>query len=103
TAGSLLLEAAAALQDFDLVAVGILDEEELPERLAFVRHLLEVLRRQAGGQHARMLARKIFDDEGHVPVAVTKRIRLGATLVDGKFDLEWRILATHVDQREVGK
>src|SRR6202521_4203544 len=41
-----LLEAAALLQHLDLVAVGVLDEEELPERLAVVRHLLDVLRRQ---------------------------------------------------------
>ena len=67
-------------------------KKNLPERLALVRHLLDVLRRQPGRQDARVLGVKIIDDESEMAVAVAQVVRLGAALVDGELHLERRSL-----------
>ncbi len=81
-------EPAGALQDLDLVAVGVLDEEEPAEGLAVVGHLLDVLGREALAQDARPLGVEIVDDESEMPVARPGLVGLGAALVDGELELE---------------
>ncbi len=97
----LLLEPTAALQDFDLVAVRVLDEEECAERLAVVRHRLDVFRLIAGRDDAGPLGFEIVDDEGDMTVAVAKLVWLGAILVDRQLDLEVVLGVLEIDQREI--
>jgi hypothetical protein len=85
---NLLFEPATPLQDLDLVAVGILDEEEPGDANAIAVELDDLLRVEAERADAVMLAVEIGDRDGDVAVAVAKDVGLLPPLVDGQLDLE---------------
>src|SRR3954467_781185 len=80
--------AAVPLQDLDLVAVRILNEEEPRHQPAVAVKLLDRLRGDAGLGQAPVVAIEVVHAEGDVPVAVAVRVGLGAALVQGQLDLE---------------
>src|SRR4051794_23722584 len=92
--------AAVPLQDLDLVAVRVLDEEEPRHQPAVAVELLDRLRGDAGLGQAPVLAVEVVHAEGDVAVAVAVRVGLGAALVQRQLDLEVRLGVAQVDQRE---
>src|SRR3954453_12808943 len=92
--------AAVPLQDLDLVAVRILNEEEPRHQPAVAVELLDRLRGDAGLGQAPVLAVEVVHAEGDMPVAVAMRVGLDAALVQGQLDLEVRLGVAQVDQRE---
>src|SRR4051812_12045688 len=93
--------AAVPLQDFDLVAVRILNEEEPCHQPAVAVKLLDRLRGDAGLGQAPVVAVEVVHAEGDVAVAVAVRVGLGAALVQGQLDLEVGLGVAQVDQREI--
>ena len=88
TGSPALAVSAVALEHLDLVAVGILDEEEARQRAAVVAELADRVGGEAGGGEAGVLGVEVADGEGEVAVAVAEGIGRGAALVDGELDLE---------------
>jgi hypothetical protein len=80
--------AACPLQDLDLIAVGVCDEEKAGDDAARWGEVHEL----AGGKPCRrqpgMFGIDIVDADGKVPVAIAQIIGLGPALVDRQFDLE---------------
>src|SRR5262245_41007057 len=97
------LEAAAPLQNLDLVAVRILDEEKSGEQAAVPVEFDDLARLEPRGLKARVLAVEIIDADGHMAVAVPQLVGGGAALVDRQLDLEGGLLVREVDEREVRK
>src|SRR5579871_3231261 len=98
-----LVEAAEFLQHFDLVAVGILDEEEAGDLSPLVVELDDLARLQAFGLETPMFRIEIVDDESDMAVAVAERVRLGPPLVDRQFDLIGNLGIRQIDEGEVGE
>src|ERR1700735_1433080 len=98
-----LPEAAALLQDFDLVAIRIFDEEKARDLLSVLIELDNLARLEALGLETTVLRVEILDDEGDVAVAVAKIVRLGAILVDRELDLVRTLGIREIDEGEVGK
>ncbi len=84
----LLGEAPSLLDDFDLVAIGVLNEEEAGERLSFVLEIDKLSRAPALGLEAFVLGIHIIDDKSPMPEAVAGFIGAIAILVDRQFELE---------------
>src|SRR3954464_9796799 len=92
--------AAVPLQDFNLVAVRILNEEEPRHQPAVAVKLLDRLRGDAGLGQAPVVAVEVVHAEGDVAVAVTVRVGLGAALVHGQLDPDIVPAIAQVDQRK---
>src|SRR3954453_14233062 len=73
--------AAVPLQNLDLVAVRVLDEEEPRHQATVAVKLLDRLRGDSGLGQAPVLAVDIVHAEGHVPVSVAVGVGLGAAVV----------------------
>src|SRR5262245_50048187 len=80
--------AALTLQDFDLVAVGILHEEEPRHKRSIAMELLDGSGIQSRLAQALMLTVEIVGRDGEVAVAAAVRVRLRASMIDGQLDLE---------------
>src|SRR5262249_3192189 len=78
-----LLVSSVPLQDLDLVAVGILQEEKPGHQPAVAVEFLDRIGRQAELRQPRMLAVEIVDREGHVAIAAAVGIGLALSLVPG--------------------
>src|SRR5215470_18716042 len=76
-----LLVSSVPLQHLDLVAVGILQEEEPRHQSAVAVEFLDRVRGQPRRHQARMLAVEIVDREGDVAVAAAVTVGLGLPLV----------------------
>src|SRR6185312_16496210 len=70
-----LLVSSVPLQHLDLVAVGVLQEEEAGHQPTVAVELLDRIRRQPRPDQPRMLAVEVVDREGHM--AVTAAVRVG--------------------------
>jgi hypothetical protein len=95
-----LFEPSGPLQDLDLVAVRILDEEKPRDQRPVALELDNVARRKPERADAVMLGVEIGDRDREMAVAVAELIGLLAPLVDGQFKLERAVVIGHVDQRE---
>src|SRR5215510_6407568 len=95
-----LLVSSVPLQHLDLVAVGVLQEEEARHQAAVSVELLDRIRCQPCPDQPRMLAVEIVDREGHMAVAATVAVGLGLSLVPGQLDLEIVLGIAQIDQRE---
>src|SRR3954468_13269930 len=100
TGGSALAEAALPLQNLDLIAVRIGNEEKAGEPAPIMVEIDEPARRPAGRLEAAVLAFEICDHHRQIAVAVARRIGFGASLVDRQFDLEIGLGIAQIDQRE---
>ena len=89
-----------SLQHLDLVAVGVLDEEEPRHQPAVAVELLDVRRVQPLLLEPSVLGVQVIHREGDVAVAVAMLIGLVAPLVDRELDLEVVVRVAQVDQRE---
>ena len=72
------MKATVSLQHFDLVAVGILDEEEAGDQRFALLELDDFARLQIFGLEAPVLGIEIVDDKGDMAVAGSEIVRLGA-------------------------
>jgi hypothetical protein len=86
------------LQDLDLVAVRILDEEEPGHQGAVAEELLDVERLQTLVLEAGMLGIEIVDREGDMAVAGAMLLRLSLALVPGQLDLEVILGIAQIDE-----
>ena len=93
---------AMALQDLDLVAVGILHEEEASDQAVAFLEFLDIVGGNAERLDACVLGVEIVDAHADVTVAGAVRVRLGSALVERQLDLEIVLLIAEIDQREVG-
>jgi hypothetical protein len=98
-----LTEATAPLDYFDLVTVGVGDEEKARQRPAVMLEVAQWPRRQFFSLEPDMFGIDVVDDHSEMAVSVTERIGLFAVEIDGQFDLERRRWMTQVDQREIRK
>ena len=80
--------AAVVLQDLDLVAVGILDEEEPGHQRAVAVEFLDRLAVDPGSLRSALLGLEIVDHDREMAVAVTERVGRRAAVIDGQLDLE---------------
>jgi hypothetical protein len=90
-----------ALQHLDLVAVGVLDEEEPRHQPAVAVELLDLGGLQPELLEPPVLGVEVVDRERDVAVGVTVLVGLAAPLVDRELDLEVVLGVAQVDQREV--
>src|SRR5215210_516827 len=93
--------AAGALEDFDLVPVRVLDEEELAQDFPVLLQLHEPPRLEASLLEALALGLHVLDGEGDVPVAVAEVVGFGLALVQRELQLEFALGVAEVDQGEV--
>src|SRR5689334_24232193 len=98
-----LAETSAALNDLDLVAVRVGDEEEARDRLAILPEVQQRTGRQFLALETIMLGVDVVDDDGKVAKSVAERIGLRAREIDREPDLECRPWIAQVDQRETRK
>src|SRR5690606_21396877 len=98
-----LLEAAALLDHFDLVAIRVRGKEEFCHRHIAIFEVDQLAHGQAFGRKSGMLSLDIIHHHRQMAIAIAKRIRLGAALVDRQFQLETNLVAGHVDQRKIRK
>jgi hypothetical protein len=98
-----LAEAAAPLDHFDFVTVGVGDEEETRQRFAVMLEVAQRPGREAFALKSCVLDSDIIDDDGEMAVPIAKRIGLLTIEIDGQFDLEGRGGMTQIDQREILK
>src|ERR1700741_454448 len=98
-----LAETSAPLDHLDLVTVGVRDEEEARQRLAFVFEVAQWSGREALALEADMFGIDVVDDDSEMPVAVTERIGVLAVEIDRQLDLEGRGGVAQINQREIGE
>ena len=75
--------------DFDLVAVGVLDEEEARHQRALAVEFLDRVD-PVPRRHPRMFGVEIVDGESDMAIAGAELVGLGAAVIDGQLDLERR-------------
>jgi hypothetical protein len=92
--------AAVPLQDLNLVAVRVLDEEEPRHQAAVAVKFLNRLRADPGLAEPRVQAVEVVDAERDVAVALAVGVGLGPPLVQGQLDLEVGLRVAQVDQGE---
>src|SRR5215813_1059812 len=95
-----LLVSSVPLQHLDLVAVGVLQEEEAGHQSAIAFEFLDRVGCEAELGQPRMLAVEIVDREGDIAVAAAMAVGLGLALVPGQLDLEILLGVAQIDQRE---
>jgi hypothetical protein len=88
------------LQNLDLVAVRVLNEEEPRHQHAIAVELDDIAGLQPGGFEPRMFGVQIIHREGDMAIAVAEVIGLGSALVDGQLELEIRFSVAQINQRE---
>ena len=93
--------AAVALKNLDLVAVRILDEEELGEQAAIPMKFLHRRRLETELLEATLLRLDIIDREGDVAIPVAEIIGLRAAVIDGELELEIRLVVAQIEECEV--
>ncbi len=76
------------LNDLDLIAVRILDEEKTRKPGSIVLEIHELARGETGLLKPGMFGIDIVHDEGGMAVAVAKLVSLLTILVDGQFQFE---------------
>ncbi|KND61615.1 Glutamate decarboxylase [Candidatus Burkholderia verschuerenii] len=91
----------ARSEDQELQRVRCLEQGARDQIALAVAKLLHVLGRQLQTDKALMLGARIVDDDGEVTVAIAMRIRFGASLVPGQFDLGFGFVVAQIDEREV--
>ena len=91
---------AVALKHLDLVAVGVLDEEEARDQLPLRLELLDVERVQSEALEPRMFGGEIVDDEGDMAISLAVLIRFRPILVDRQLDLEIGLAVAEIDEGE---
>src|SRR5688572_18960749 len=79
---------AVPLQDFDLVAVGILQKKELGQELAVAEKLLDRRRLEALIARPLVLAGDVVGRQREMAIGRAMGIRLAAPVIDGELDLE---------------
>ena len=94
---------AMALQDLDLVTVGILHEEETSDQAVAFLEFLDIVGGDAQRFDARVLGVEIVDAYADMTVAGAVRVRLGSTLVERQLDFEIVLRVAEIDQGEVGE
>src|ERR1700733_271346 len=98
-----LTEAATFLDHFDLVAVGIADEEKAREGRAVMLEIAQWSGRQFLSLESSRLSIEILDDDGEMTVPVAQDVRLLAPEIHRQFQFEWRRWMAQIDQCEVRK
>src|SRR5690606_14604185 len=91
---------AVFLEDLYLVAVGVLDEEELGEQRPLAVKLLDRLRLQPLALEARVLGLDVVDREGDMPVAGAEVVGLALSVIDRQLDLEVGLGVPEINERE---
>ena len=91
----------AAFEHFNLVPVGIGDEEKAGDHLACRCKGHEFAGVEAFRLEPGMLGLQIADRDSKVAVAVAKIVRLCLTLVHGQFEFELGFGIAQIDQREI--
>src|ERR1700742_2861675 len=92
-------KAAAPLDDFDLVAVRILEKEEL-RLLPLEFDLPDRPGRQSCRFQPLMLRLERIDDHRDVSISIAEIVRLGSALLDGELELEIGLGIAQIDERE---
>src|SRR5262249_54913123 len=90
----------AALDDLDLVSVGIGGEEEVRERRSVMLKVTQRTGRQSFQLEATLFGRDIIDHNGQVTVAVAKPIGLRPVEVDRQLEFERRGRMAQIDEGE---
>src|SRR5271170_5687989 len=91
---------AVALQNLDLVAVGILDEEETRHQRALAMEFLDRIDIDPRCRHARMFGLEGVDGESDMAITGAQFVRLGAAVIDRQLHLERRLGVAEIDQGE---
>jgi hypothetical protein len=92
-----------ALEHLDLVAVGVLDEEEARHQRALAVELLDVVGIEPLLLESPVLGVEAGDRERDVAVAIALLIRLLAALVDRQLDLEVVLGVAQIDRVKSSK
>src|ERR1700728_3768199 len=93
-----LTEAATFLDHFDLVAVGIADEEKAREGRAVMLEIAQWSGRQFLSLESTVLSVEIGDDDGEMPIPFAQDVRLLAPEIHRQFQFEWRRWMRQIDQ-----
>jgi hypothetical protein len=76
------------LQNLDLVAIGVGDEEEAGDHTAARGEIHQLARGKPGICEARVFGIDVSDGKGEVAIAIAQIVRLGPAFVDGEFQFE---------------
>src|SRR5258708_30003013 len=91
------------LENFDFVAIGVLNEEEPGEHLFAAFEFLHGRGMDAELRHALMLIFKLWNGYSDVPIAVAMCVCRLAAFVPRQLNLEVVLFVAKIDQREVGE
>src|ERR1700721_509023 len=97
-----LTEAATFLDHFDLVAVGIADEEKAREGRAVMLEIAQWSGRQFLSLESSVLSVEIVDDDGEMTIPVAQDVRLLAPEIHRHFHFEGRRWMPKKDRGEAG-
>ena len=92
-----------ALQNFNLVAVRVLNEAEARHQRAAAEKLLDRRRRKSAVRQSFVFHVQVRRRQRDMPVAVAKRIILLTAVVVGQLQFKIPLRASQIDQREVVK
>ena len=95
-----LLISTVLLQNLNLVAIRILDEEELRHQGAIAKELLDIRRLKAEFLMPPVLSLQVIHRDGNVAVAVAMGVGFLSIMVDGQFQLGAAFLIQQVDEGE---
>src|SRR5205807_10515138 len=93
-----LAEAATFLNDLDLIAVGIGDEEKACERRAGMLEIAQWPGRQFLALESGVLSIEIVDDDGEMAIAVARNVRFLSPEIHGQFEFERRRRVAQINQ-----
>src|SRR5277367_403589 len=91
---------AVALQNLDLVAVGVLDEEETRHQRALAMEFLDRIEIDPRCRHARMFGFEGVDGESDMAITRAQFVRLSAAVIDRQLHFERRLGVAEIDQGE---
>jgi hypothetical protein len=97
------LKAAPACENFDLVSVGIGDEEKPGDRLALVLKINKLARGKSRRREARMFGIQIANRNRQMPISVSKIKWICAAFVDRQLNLKAAFGIGQINQGEVVK